>query len=123
MAFSSRTITSRSLEASFRHWNTRCATARDRRSWRLKSAICQNWSSRSITAAEAILLDNMSAEDVRLAVDRTTHHGKKIPLEVSGGVNLETVRAYAETGVDFISVGALTHSPQAVDMNLRIQPA
>jgi len=73
--------------------------------------------------AEAILLDNMSAEDVRLAVDRTTHHGKKIPLEVSGGVNLETVRAYAETGVDFISVGALTHSPQAVDMNLRIQPA
>ena len=45
------------------------------------------------------------------------------PLECSGGIRLENVRAYAETGVDFISVGLLTHSPQAVDMSLRVVPA
>jgi nicotinate-nucleotide pyrophosphorylase (carboxylating) len=44
-------------------------------------------------------------------------------LECSGGINLENVRAYAETGVDFISVGALTHSARAVDMSLRVSPA
>ncbi len=73
--------------------------------------------------AEAILLDNMSPQDVRTAVERCTHADRRIPLESSGGVNLENVRAYAETGVDFISVGALTHSAPAVDMSLRIVPA
>lgn len=71
--------------------------------------------------AEAILLDNMSVDDVRLAVDMTARQKRRRPLEVSGGINLENVREYAETGVEFISVGALTHSAQAVDMNLRIQ--
>jgi nicotinate-nucleotide pyrophosphorylase (carboxylating) len=70
--------------------------------------------------AEAILLDNMTPEDVRTAVERCTHADRRIPLESSGGINLENVRAYAETGVDFISVGALTHSAPAVDMSLRI---
>jgi nicotinate-nucleotide pyrophosphorylase (carboxylating) len=73
--------------------------------------------------AEAILLDNMSPEDARKAVERCAHHGRRIPLECSGGINLENVRAYAETGVDFISVGALTHSARAVDMSLRVSPA
>jgi len=72
--------------------------------------------------AEAILLDNMPPEEVRLAVDRVAHHSKRLALECSGGVTLENVRTYADTGIDFISVGALTHSPQAIDMNLRVQP-
>ncbi len=66
---------------------------------------------------EAILLDNMPVEDVRTAVERCTKADRRIPLESSGGINLENVRAYAETGVDFISVGALTHSAPAVDMS------
>jgi nicotinate-nucleotide pyrophosphorylase (carboxylating) len=72
---------------------------------------------------EAILLDNMSVEDVKRAVERCSHAERRIPLEVSGGVTLENVRAYAETGVNFISVGALTHSAKAVDMSLRVAPA
>jgi nicotinate-nucleotide pyrophosphorylase (carboxylating) len=73
--------------------------------------------------AEAILLDNMSAEDVKKAVDICSKLDRRVPLECSGGIKLENVRAYAETGVDFISVGALTHSVNAVDMSLRVQPA
>jgi nicotinate-nucleotide pyrophosphorylase (carboxylating) len=72
---------------------------------------------------EALLLDNMSVEDVKRAVERCSHAERRIPLEVSGGVTLENVRAYAETGVNFISVGALTHSAKAVDMSLRVAPA
>jgi nicotinate-nucleotide pyrophosphorylase (carboxylating) len=77
--------------------------------------------------AEAILLDNMSVEDVRRAVERCAKpdvqkDGRRLPLECSGGVRLENVRAYAETGVDFISVGLLTHSAPAVDMSLRVTP-
>jgi nicotinate-nucleotide pyrophosphorylase (carboxylating) len=73
--------------------------------------------------AEAILLDNMSPEDAKKAVERCARHGRRIPLECSGGIKLENVRAYAESGVDFISVGALTHSARAVDMSLRVGPA
>ncbi len=72
--------------------------------------------------AEAILLDNMSVADVKLAVEHCSSLEKKIPLESSGGITLENVRAYAETGVDFISVGALTHSAVAVDMSMRVAP-
>jgi len=72
--------------------------------------------------AEAILLDNMPVEDVRKAVERCAKFERRIPLEASGGINLQNVRSYAETGVDYISVGALTHSPTAVDMSLRISP-
>ena len=73
--------------------------------------------------AEAILLDNMGLEEVRAAVERCSRAERRIPLECSGGIKLENVRGYAETGVDFISVGALTHSAPAVDMSLRIVPA
>jgi len=73
--------------------------------------------------AEAILLDNMSPEDVRRAVERCAKLERRVPLECSGGIRLDNVRAYAETGVDFISVGVVTHSPQAMDMSLRVTPA
>ena len=73
--------------------------------------------------AESILVDNMSVEDVKKAVERCAASGRKIPLECAGGVSLENVRAYAQTGVDFISVGALTHSAAVVDMSMRVVPA
>jgi nicotinate-nucleotide pyrophosphorylase (carboxylating) len=73
--------------------------------------------------AESILLDNMKVEEVRQAVLRITGHSRHVPVEVSGGIRLENVRDYAETGVDYISIGAITHSPQAVDLNMRIVPA
>jgi nicotinate-nucleotide pyrophosphorylase (carboxylating) len=73
--------------------------------------------------AEALLLDGMSVEDVRKAVEFCSGREKRIPVECAGGIKLDNVRAYAESGVDFISVGALTHSAQAVDMNLRVVPA
>jgi nicotinate-nucleotide pyrophosphorylase (carboxylating) len=78
--------------------------------------------------AEAILLDNMTPEDVRRAVERCAQHkgeesDHRIPVECSGGIRLENVRAFAETGVDFISVGLLTHSTHAVDMSMRVVPS
>ncbi|HVN20182.1 MAG TPA: carboxylating nicotinate-nucleotide diphosphorylase [Dongiaceae bacterium] len=81
-----------------------------------------------VNGAEAILLDNMSAEDVSRAVERCSREaerksGGRIPIECSGGIRLENVRAYADTGVDFISVGLLTHSTHAADMSLRVVPA
>jgi nicotinate-nucleotide pyrophosphorylase (carboxylating) len=73
--------------------------------------------------AEAVLLDNMSPEQVRQAVEVVSKLERPIPLEASGGITLDNVRAYAETGVNFISVGALTHSVHAVDLSMRILPA
>jgi len=67
--------------------------------------------------ADAILLDNMTLAQVREARAKV---GEKIILEVSGGITRDTVRALAETGVDLISVGALTHSVKAVDISMRI---
>jgi len=69
--------------------------------------------------ADRILLDNFTVEQTREAVSRCR---KRVPLESSGGITLETVRAYAEAGVDIISVGALTHSPPAADIHLRVTP-
>jgi nicotinate-nucleotide pyrophosphorylase (carboxylating) len=65
--------------------------------------------------AEMILLDNMSLSQLRRAVKMAKGRAK---TEASGGVNLKTVRAIARTGVDFISVGALTHSAPSVDIGL-----
>jgi nicotinate-nucleotide pyrophosphorylase (carboxylating) len=64
----------------------------------------------------------MTPDDVHAAVERCSKADRRIPLESSGGINLENVRSYAETGVDFISVGALTHSAPAVDLSIRIAP-
>ena len=78
------------------------------------------------TGADRLLLDNMEAEDLRKAVelrDSTAVGGKAVALEASGGVSLETVREIAETGVDFISVGALTHSAPSLDFSLLAEPA
>jgi nicotinate-nucleotide pyrophosphorylase (carboxylating) len=73
--------------------------------------------------AEAVLLDNMTPGDVQVAVERCAKLERRVPLECSGGIRLENIRAYAETGVDFISVGLVTHSPPAVDMSMRVAPA
>lgn len=70
--------------------------------------------------AESVLLDNMTPEQVRQAVERVKALDRPVPLEASGGIVLENIRQYAETGVNFISVGALTHSARAVDLSLRI---
>jgi nicotinate-nucleotide pyrophosphorylase (carboxylating) len=66
---------------------------------------------------ERILLDNMSPDEISEAVELTAGRAK---LEASGGISLETVRTYAETGVDFISIGALTHSARSLDVSLEI---
>jgi nicotinate-nucleotide pyrophosphorylase (carboxylating) len=73
--------------------------------------------------ADSILLDNMSPAQTREAVARVRCEARTIPLESSGGITLENVRQYAEAGVDYISIGALTHSARSVDLSMRIQPA
>jgi nicotinate-nucleotide pyrophosphorylase (carboxylating) len=75
--------------------------------------------------AEAILLDNMSPQQVKQSVGIIRNAtqgqaGRWIPTEASGGINLDNIRAFAETGVDFISVGALTHSAKAADISMSI---
>jgi nicotinate-nucleotide pyrophosphorylase (carboxylating) len=67
--------------------------------------------------ADRILLDNMGLDELREAVSLAAGRAE---LEASGGVKLDTVRAVAETGVDFISVGALTHSARALDVSLEV---
>jgi nicotinate-nucleotide pyrophosphorylase (carboxylating) len=69
--------------------------------------------------ADVILLDNLNTEQTRKAVEITRG---RIPLESSGGITLDTVRSFADTGVDYISVGALTHSAPAADIHLRVAP-
>ncbi|MEJ7750261.1 MAG: carboxylating nicotinate-nucleotide diphosphorylase [Thermoleophilaceae bacterium] len=68
---------------------------------------------------DRVLLDNMSLTDMREAVRRV--HGRDVALEASGGVSLESVREIAKTGVDYISVGALTHSAPALDLSLLLE--
>jgi nicotinate-nucleotide pyrophosphorylase (carboxylating) len=77
------------------------------------------------TGADVLLLDNMDPQTLREAVrlrDENAGSGKGPSLEASGGVTLETVRTIAESGVDFISVGALTHSAPTLDFSLLIDP-
>ncbi|MBI3834001.1 MAG: carboxylating nicotinate-nucleotide diphosphorylase [Planctomycetes bacterium] len=73
-----------------------------------------------VIGIDAILLDNFSLDDIRRAAELRSDLGlaEKIEFEVSGGVKLQNVRAFAETGVERISVGAITHSATAVDMAL-----
>jgi nicotinate-nucleotide pyrophosphorylase (carboxylating) len=75
--------------------------------------------------AEAILLDNMSPAEVRRSIEHiktvtAAQPGRWVPTEASGGITLDNILAYAETGVDFISVGALTHSARAADISMTI---
>jgi nicotinate-nucleotide pyrophosphorylase (carboxylating) len=73
--------------------------------------------------ADVVLLDNFELEQLRAAVAFNRAHLHPVLLECSGGVTLENVRRLAETGVDFISVGALTKHVQAVDLSMRILAA
>ncbi|HEX9967292.1 MAG TPA: carboxylating nicotinate-nucleotide diphosphorylase [Solirubrobacterales bacterium] len=77
------------------------------------------------TGADRLLLDNMDVATLRKAVElRDAEAGERRPsLEASGGVDLTTVRAIAETGVDFISVGAITHSAPTLDFSMLVEPA
>lgn len=70
-----------------------------------------------IAGAQLILLDNFSLEDMRLAVK---HAAKRAELEASGGITLEDIRMVAETGVDRISIGALTKDVKAIDLSMRV---
>jgi len=70
--------------------------------------------------AESLLLDNMTPAEVKKAVGIVRDRGLKIPIEASGGIVLDNIRKYALAGVDYISVGALTHSAGAVDLSMRI---
>ncbi|HEY4346814.1 MAG TPA: carboxylating nicotinate-nucleotide diphosphorylase [Gaiellaceae bacterium] len=67
---------------------------------------------------DRILLDNMTVEEVARSVALVAG---RVPLEASGGMSLATVRSYAETGVDFISIGALTHSARSLDVSLEVE--
>ncbi len=110
----------------------------------LAGGVVPAWSARCATAAarETIEIEVRSLEELD-AGDGTRRRGgaagqhdsragapgggaganrRPVPLEASGGITLENIRAYAETGVDFISVGALTHSVPAVDLSMRIMP-
>lgn len=69
--------------------------------------------------ADVIMLDNMSCDTMREAVKIVDG---RVPLEASGGITSDTLRAVAETGVDIISIGALTHSVTALDISMRIDP-
>lgn len=65
---------------------------------------------------DRIMLDNFTLDNLRKAVDMV---GKRYETEASGGITLETIRSYADTGVDYISVGALTHSIKSLDLSLK----
>ncbi len=70
--------------------------------------------------ADSILLDNMTPSQVKKAVKQIRASLPNVPIEASGNMNLKTVRKYALAGVDFVSVGALTHSAAAADLSMRI---
>lgn len=72
--------------------------------------------------AESILLDNMSPATVRRAVKRIHEALPGVSIEAAGSMTLETVRDYAEAGVDYVTVGALTHSVSAADLSMRVVP-
>jgi len=71
-----------------------------------------------VAGAHMVLLDNFTPEDVRTAVAQARG---RVPLEASGGVRLDNVRAFAEAGPDYIAVGALTHSAPAVDISMEVE--
>jgi nicotinate-nucleotide pyrophosphorylase (carboxylating) len=98
------------------------ARARQNAPQQLKIEIEVGTVSEALEAVEAganiVMLDNMNLEDMRKAVKSI--HGRAL-IEASGGITLDNVRAVAETGVDFISIGALTHSARALDISLELE--
>ncbi|MDX6625621.1 MAG: hypothetical protein QOE56_610 [Solirubrobacterales bacterium] len=73
------------------------------------------------TGADRLLLDNMGAEEMRAVVALRDENAGGVSLEASGGVTVENVKAVAETGVEFISIGALTHSAPSLDFSLLLE--
>jgi nicotinate-nucleotide pyrophosphorylase (carboxylating) len=71
--------------------------------------------------ADIVLLDELSLEDMRIAVERNRVHGARAKLEASGSVTLASVRQIANTGVDYISIGSITKHVQAVDLSMRFE--
>ena len=71
--------------------------------------------------ADIVMLDNQTADETRKLVEMARNLNPNIVIEASGGINLETVRSFAEAGVDLISVGRLTHSARAVDISFKIK--
>jgi len=94
------------------------AAARDGRPVEVEAETLDEVGEAVDAGAERILLDNMTPEQVRRAVELV---GGRARLEASGGISLATVRAYAETGVDFVSVGALTHSARSLGVSLEVE--
>jgi nicotinate-nucleotide pyrophosphorylase (carboxylating) len=74
-----------------------------------------------VARPDIVLLDNFTLADQRRAVARNRESGSPVKLEASGGANLDTVRAIAETGVDFISVGSITKHVHAIDLSMRLE--
>lgn len=74
----------------------------------------------TVPDVDGVLLDNMTNERMREAVQLRNASGRRVFLEASGNLSLERARSVAETGVDFLSVGALTHSAPAADLSLRL---
>ena len=72
---------------------------------------------------DRVMFDNMDPATLRAAVALAAAAQRRPETEASGGITLDTIRAFAETGVDFIAVGALTHSAPALDLSLRLRPA
>jgi len=75
----------------------------------------------ALASVDGVLLDNMTLEAMAEAVQLRNDSGRRLFLEASGNLSLERARAVAETGVDFLSVGALTHSAPAADLSLRME--
>ncbi|MCL4108425.1 UNVERIFIED_CONTAM: hypothetical protein GTU68_046118 [Idotea baltica] len=75
----------------------------------------------ALEAVDVILLDNMTLDQLRTAVAMRDESAPTVLLEASGGVNLTTAKSISETGVDYISIGALTHSATAVDLGLDLK--
>ncbi len=69
-----------------------------------------------------VMLDNMNLEQIDQAIDLVRNFKKKTEIEVSGGVNINNIANYAELDIDFISIGALTHSAPAIDIAMKMKP-
>lgn len=74
-----------------------------------------------LAGADIVMLDNQTPEEAAKLVEMSRNMNENVLIEASGGMNLDTVRSYAEAGVDLISVGKVTHSARAVDISFKIQ--
>jgi nicotinate-nucleotide pyrophosphorylase (carboxylating) len=72
-------------------------------------------------APDIVMLDDFTLADMRTAVARNRASARPVLLEASGSVSLQNVRALAETGVDYVSIGALTKNVRAIDLSLRLE--